>query len=121
VSVIRNADVFHFSLKGNPISKVEIVGIVVACQIRKNKILYKIDDGTAVMRCIKYISQNTDVAVFETLNHYSEIGRLVSVRGTLSLLESNDDEFGFALSIMTIGSISDPNYEVFHWLSVMQS
>jgi aspartyl/asparaginyl-tRNA synthetase len=108
----ETSGVFLFKYLSRPISKVEIVGIVMSLQTSFKKSIYHVDDGTGVIRCIKYMNDekiNTNFAL--------QLGDLVSVKGTLCLAETNYEDYGFCINIATIEYANDPNMELFHWLS----
>ena len=48
---------FILNLDNQPISKAEVVGVIVNILVRPKRITYHIDDGTNVLRCIKFISE----------------------------------------------------------------
>ena len=66
VIVNRSRSYLHFSLFGSPISKVEIVGVVVAINIRESRQTTFIDDGTGVLRCLKVFFADEDISCCES-------------------------------------------------------
>jgi hypothetical protein len=103
-----------FYLRRKPILKAHVVGIVVSIDIRPKKITYHVDDGTGVIRCVRYLNEyQIDFSLS------LRIGDLVMVKGMLEMYETNTEPYGFALKVSIIGKISDPNLETFHIASTL--
>jgi len=117
---INDNDVFLFYLCNRPISKVEIMGRIISTQFRLKKITYYVDDGTGVMRCTKFLNNNSTTSnqFFSTISGSSsfQVGDLVSVRGTIVLSETNGDPYGYNIHISWIELIMDDNVETYHWM-----
>jgi hypothetical protein len=106
--------VFYFDSK--PISKAEVVGIVTKIVTRTKSLTFFVDDGTDCVRCVKFINPDQNV-----MSGSIQIGHTVSVKGLLTLSETNDDSYGFGLRISMIESVDDLHAEIFHWLQVINS
>ena len=63
---------------GRPVSRVEVVGIVVDILWQKNKIVLTIDDGTGLIRCFIFI--NTSLVETSDPLKFADIGALVIVQ-----------------------------------------
>lgn len=50
----RVDNTFYFSFHGRPISKVEVMGIVIGVLRKETKVTLYLDDGTDILRCQKY-------------------------------------------------------------------
>lgn len=100
---------YEFRICGRPISKVELVGIVVRKAVKSRKVILQIDDGTGLIECLKFY--DSDYAV--PLQHI-QIGELVSVKGFLT--KSYDE---LVIHINAINVLHDPNLEVQHRITSM--
>lgn len=100
-----------------PVSRVEVVGVVVNILRRKNSIILTIDDGTGLLACFKYISAHM-VETSDPLK-FADIGSVVTVQGTLQSVETNEIEYGLTIKVTSIFTSPDPNIEAYHWTSCM--
>lgn len=98
-----------FYLRRVPIIKVHIVGCLVSVEIRTKKITYHIDDGTGVIRCVRYLNEQQ-----KPVQNSYVIGDLVMVKGSLEMYETNTEDYGFALKISILEEIVDQNMETYH-------
>lgn len=139
---VNEKDIFLFYLCNRGISKVEIIGWVTSIQITSKKIIYYIDDGTGIIRCTKFINNNTipipivtnysnTTSNTATTTNYNSVsadynniqlqpGDIVSIKGILALSETNDDIYGFNIQISNIELLSDVNLEIYHWLQCIE-
>ena len=69
-SVIRQKtrNFLHFSFHGRPVSKVEIAGTVVAVSRRECRIVFHVDDGTEVLKCLKNFYPEEDFGHYEAIS-----------------------------------------------------
>lgn len=112
--------VFLFKLFGRGIQKVEIVGIITSVNVRSNKVVYHVHDGTHHdMRCVKFLNMNAINSDGSGMHFALSLGDLVSCRGTLVRSETNEEAYDFAIHISIIDVLTDPNDEVDHWLNCM--
>lgn len=117
----RSGNAFLFYFMNRPISKVEYVGCVTKIDSRSKRIVYDIDDGTDVIRCIKYLSN----IVYDTqsCNSYQEnhllleLGDLVVVKGLIAMCESNSEPYEVVITVSQIAKVEDPNFESLHIMS----
>ena len=120
VQVTEATGFFHLSLYSRPISKVEVVGIITHIEVQRARITYKVDDGTGVIRCVKFISPDNESVEGEAIrSSIIAAGTLVSAKGILTLSETNVDDFGLCVQLSIFESIDEPNMEVFHWVTTM--
>lgn len=98
-----------------PISKAEICGIVTSVSRKAKKVIYHVDDGTGVLRCVQYLDGISEC------RQEADLGDLVSVKGSLEQAETNDEDFGFAIKIMILSIIHDPNEESLFKLDVLHT
>ena len=105
-----------FYLHSKPISKAEVVGIVTKIVSRAKSLTFFVDDVTGCVRCVQNTNPDKNM-----VSNSIQIGDTVSVKGLLSLSETNDDSYGFGLRISMIESVSDVHAEVFHWLQVVNN
>ena len=102
ITRVQTGNVIAFYLCNRPVSKVEIMGIVLGVEIKDSKVTMFVDDGTAVVRCIKYTYSNqiakrkSQVHTFQGLRDQGykilvvpENGDLVLVCGILAIQETN--------------------------------
>ena len=98
-----------------PVLKVEVVGILVNRRIQSTtkgtKIYLWVDDGTGVIMCMQPI--DTSKPYYQSIT----IGCLLSVKGNLILLETNDNPYGWVIRIQSIDVFDDPNKEALYWAS----
>jgi len=98
-----------------PVLKVEVVGILVSRRIvssgKSPKVYLWVDDGTGVIMCMQPIDINKPY--YQSIT----IGCLVSVKGSLILLETNDNPYGWVIRIQSVDVFDDPNKEALYWAS----
>ena len=94
----------------------EIVGIAVKIVKRNKSTLFYVDDGSDVIRCVQFLN----LSEFATSNSI-DVGDTVSIKGHLSLSETNDEAYGICLRVSMVESVHDVHAEIFHWLSRMDS
>lgn len=113
-------DHFEYYLEHRPINKVEACGMIVDIQHMKKSMWITIDDGTSLVRCVKY---------FDVMNGVDESSRFRSlhtgdmtiIRGTLRSLETNEFDHSIVIHINFIDVVvEDPNFEVHHWIDSMR-
>ena len=71
----------------------------------------------SLFRCVKYINENQ-------YNHLDpvkdiSIGMLITVRGNLQKMETNEFPYCFVIQVTAIDISTDPNMELYHWTSSM--
>lgn len=115
-----------------PILKAEVVGIIVNVILSSKRQTYYVDDGTGVIRCVKFLSDNGNYNK-STITSSGDIkskvdnidateisvGDLVSVRGMLAYSETNTDDYGIFIHIIRIETIEDSNYESYYKLKCL--
>ena len=110
-----NKGAFRFYYYNRPILKVEVVGILISKRIQTTtkgtKVYLWVDDGSGVIMCMQPIDVNKPY--YQTVF----IGCLLSVKGTLILLETNDNPYGWVIRIQAIDIFDDPNAEALYWAS----
>lgn len=111
-SIERNGLLLNY-LYERPISKVEIVGVVVSVDCRVKRINYHIDDGTGIIRCVKYLDGISNYIV------PCMVGDTVDVKGMLEKFSTNDEKYGFSIRIQNIEKLLDTNMEIYHSLLAM--
>lgn len=104
---------FVFLFCDRPIVKVDIVGTVISIKKKEKKVVICVDDGTAVIRCIKYCELGSEQPFFGL-----HVGNLVSVKGILNKIEI-DNTYEFAINVKFLNILTDPNVELLHWATVM--
>ena len=108
------------------------MGIVLGVEIKDSKLTMFVDDGTAVVRCVKYTYANqiakrkSQVNSFQLLREQGykilvvpENGELVLVCGILAIQETNYDPYEYIITNIRIEVLTDPNAELLHWTSAM--
>jgi RPA family protein len=115
IKVVQSSGHLLLYFMRKPISKVHVVGLVVSIDIKAKRIYYQIDDGTEIIRCVKYL--NSDYRSFDT---EIQLGDLVMVKGLIEMSETNSADYGFAIKIALIETILDPNMETYHSLKTLQ-
>lgn len=112
------SQIFIFYFENQPLSKVNVVGMVRRYERRPKKAIFHIDDGTGVIVVIKFLSEGEmDQSIF---SRNIEIGTLLSVKGHLMKIESNTTPYDYAIKASIVDTLSDPNLELLHWASTMQ-
>ena len=115
----NSSQLFIFFYENQPISKIEIVGILRRYERRSKKAIFHIDDGTGVIVVVKFINDDEiDQSVFR---ENIEIGTLLSVKGQLMKMESNTTPYDYAIKANLVDVLSDPNMELLHWTMTMSS
>jgi hypothetical protein len=105
---------FGFEIYGRPIRKAEVVGIVRGISQKAKRTLVTVDDGTEVVDCLRFFDSD-EIPPFQGL----EIGNLVSVKGSIIMIETNTKPYGISLQIKKLEILEDPNEEILHWLAVI--
>jgi hypothetical protein len=105
---------FAYMLHGRPIRKTEIVGFVRNIVRKAKRVVIDVDDGSAVIHCLKFVDAD-DAPAYSEL----KLGDVVSVKGAIIQVETNYFPYGFALQIKKLDVLRDPNEEMFQWLAVM--
>ena len=132
ITRVQTGNVIAFYLCNRPVSKVEIMGIVLGVEIKDSKVTMFVDDGTAVVRCVKYTyanqiaKQKSQVNTFQGLRDQGykilvvpDNGDLVLVCGILAIQETNYDPYEHIITNIRIEVLTDPNAELLHWTSAM--
>lgn len=117
IQIVEEKGLICLFLHKRPIQKVEIVGIIVSLDRKLNKIIVYIDDGTGIIRAVKYLDQSPGAP---TYLFPGNIGETIIVKGNLEMYETNSDIYGFALKINIVERIEDPNIEIYHSLMCME-
>lgn len=99
--------------EGRPISKVEITGILRSIDRKPKRITFHIDDGTGVIRCIKFLDEDGYFSM------PGEIGQLVLARGMLERTETNTEPYSFAIKVVMIQKLVDVDMESYQMLAAM--
>lgn len=103
---------FLFSLNNRPVTTVEIVGVIRGIENKSKRVTYTCDDGTGILACIKFLDGQTRF-------HDIQLGDVVSVKGSIALLETNNTSYGFVLQVKSIVKLVDPNLEILHWATTI--
>lgn len=113
---VERAKLIEMYYFGRPMSKAELVGIVVDIIRTAKRATVYIDDGTGVMPCIKFLNiHDPDAGPFAP---DLSIGDLVTVRGKLIYLETNKElDIALHLQVDSLDVLDDPNLEALHWAS----
>ncbi|KAJ3023404.1 CST complex subunit STN1 [Thoreauomyces humboldtii] len=96
----------------HPVRKVEITGIVVGKEESSALISYSVDDGTAVLPCVSWFSQQEK---FQAHRDTIPLGYLVKVTGRIADFRSKRQ-----LTVNSIVSEEDPNVETLRWLETVE-
>lgn len=107
-------EIYYF---GRPISKVEVVGVVVNIVRTSKRATVYIDDGTGTIPSIKFLNANDTES--GTFMFGLAIGQLVTIRGKLIYLETNADPYSLHLQLDSIDPLHEPNLELLHWTSAL--
>ncbi|XP_022743634.1 CST complex subunit STN1 [Durio zibethinus] len=124
---ITNSSTFY--LKGNPISRAEILGVITSRDQKPNKFLkFTIDDGTASVTCILWLNQlsspyfsKRQPATVLVISHLAksfaadvQIGKLARVRGRITRYTGE-----LQVTVSDVVIERDPNAETLHWLDCL--
>ncbi len=101
-----------------PVSRVEIVGVVVDIKRTANRIVFTVDDGTGLIRCMKFLSQNRSMDFADPLRN-ADVGTVVIVQGIMEQKDSNEFEYQITLKVNSMNPSIDPNMELYHWTTCM--
>jgi aspartyl/asparaginyl-tRNA synthetase len=111
---------------GRPIQKVQISGVIVSLEITSKRCTVIVDDGTACIRCIKYLSgfqsqlsSLTDLAFNVNVLDTAAVGDYVIVKGLLEKLETNSSNYEFMVKISIVEKQENPNTEIYETLSTL--
>lgn len=115
VEVVPSSGHLLFYLYRTPILKVHIVGLVVSAEIKIKRAVYHVDDGTGVIRCVKFLNENQ--AAPETF----VVGQLVMVKGSLERTETNYEAYGFAVKIAIMEELLNMDLEALHMASTVST
>lgn len=115
IEVVPSSGHLLFYLYRTPILKVHIVGLVVSADIKIKRAMYHIDDGTGVVRCVKFLNENQ--AAPETF----AVGQLVMVKGSLERTETNYEAYGFAVKIAIMEELLNMDLEALHMVSTVSN
>ncbi|KAK6244980.1 hypothetical protein QUC31_011389 [Theobroma cacao] len=120
---------FTFYLKGNPISRAEIVGVITSRDQKPNKFLkFTLDDGTANVTCVLWLNhltspyfssrQPTTVRVIsEAAKRFAsdvQVGKVARVRGRITSYRGK-----LQVTVSDVVIERDPNAEILHWLDCL--
>lgn len=119
VQCVSVDDHFEYYLWNRPINKVEVCGMIVDMQHMKKSMWITIDDGTSVIRCVKYFEMTNGVDESSRFRTF-ESGNMTIIRGTLRSLETNEFDHCIVININFIDIIEDPNLEAHHWIDSMR-
>jgi len=117
VTVVERNRRLEFFYLNRPVSRVEVMGLVIDITKRKAKVWVTIDDGTGVLHCVKYINENQYSHV-DPLKGII-VGNLITIRGTFQRAETNDFAYCTTIAISSLDCASDPNMELLQWTSSM--
>ncbi len=107
--------IFEYRYFSRGIMKVEVVGIVSSISRKAKKLIISIDDGTGVIKCIKFLDDINESA-YPSL----KLGDFATVKGVLSQSEVGlSDEYGFVIHIRCLDVSDDPNMEAYHWVNTI--
>lgn len=112
---------FHFLPKSlRPISRAHVCGIVVLVQAMHSCFRFCVDDGTAVIACVKWPSFENNggllrVEDFSPVNDDSiELGDVVCVQGKIDIFRGQRQ-----IRVFTVNKVKDPNHELRNWQDIM--
>lgn len=108
---------FEYYLHDRPVSRVEVVGVVVEIKRSANRIVFTVDDGTGLIRCLKFLAQKM-ADVSDPMRH-ADVGSVVIVQGIMEQRDSNEFEYQITLKVNSVNPSIDPNIEAYHWTSCM--
>eukprot|EP00736_Rhodelphis_marinus_P007590 Rmarinus@m.5663 len=103
----------HFCLRGKSIYRVELVGRVCKVEIRERMNKLVLDDGTALITCVKWHDTEKDRQRPE--RGWPIRGDLVRVRGSLRMFRGD-----IQVNTTQVQLVFDVNEECLHWLDAMQ-
>lgn len=106
---------FEFMHHHRGCTKVEVCGIVTCIARKSSKAIINVDDGTGVIKCVKFVNSRRDEVPFETLS----LGDLIDIKGTLTTYETNLEDYGYVIHITCLDIIKDPNVELLFWSTSM--
>ncbi len=112
-TIDSNGLLLHYIFQ-RPISKVEVVGVVVSVEQKIKRCTYYVDDGTEIIRCIKYLDG--------MMNFFSPVvvGDTALVKGNLEKFSTNSEDYRMGIRIAILEKLEDGNAEIFHGLSAME-
>lgn len=111
-----------------PIQKVDVSGVLVSIERSSKRNTIILDDGTACVRCIKYLGVFDPEAHDTEGSHYLppvnpiddlNVGDYVSVKGILEKLETNTSNYELMVKISIINRIDEPNLESQEWIRTL--
>ncbi|KAG9441928.1 hypothetical protein H6P81_017782 [Aristolochia fimbriata] len=116
-------------LNGRPVSKLEIVGIVVSCERKERFLKFVVDDGSGCIPCILWLNQlqstyfarvnpsDVELIASAATDHASKIqlGILVRIRGKISIYRDM-----LQMIVADVLVERDPNAETLHWLECIR-
>ena len=115
VEVNNSFGIFEYRYFSRGIMKVEVVGIVSSISRKSKKLIIGIDDGTGVIKCIKFLDDINESA-YPSL----KLGDFATVKGVLSQSEVGlSDDYGFVIHIRCLDVTNDPNMETYHWINTI--
>lgn len=109
---------FEYILHDRPVSRVEIVGVVVEIKRSANRIVFTVDDGTGLIRCLKFLASKMSMDTSDPMRH-ADVGSVVVVQGVMEQRDSNEFEYQITLKVNSVNPTIDPNMEAYHWTSCM--
>ncbi|KAG9306741.1 hypothetical protein G9A89_005641 [Geosiphon pyriformis] len=92
---------------GHPIRMVEIIGIIRLIEPGKNYYKYVVDDGTATINCLYWLSKKLPPANFK-------LGELIRLEGYLDPYKNSIN-----LNVRDISRVNNPNEEILHWFETL--
>ena len=101
--------------RNHPISKVELVGIVKSIKSQSKKVVITLDDGTGSISCIFFKFDDQEIVIPLEL----EVGNLISIRGTIGKVETNESPYDFVIHVKKLDILHDPNIETLHITDVI--
>jgi len=99
-----------YNLFDHPVTRFQVVGVIVSIERKEKFIKFAVDDGTSVIfTCLWFDNriQADDVTKYQ-------LGHLVSVTGKLKVFREQKE-----INVENIVLQSDHNFEAYHWLDVM--
>jgi len=99
-----------YDFYGHPITKVEIMGVVVTKRLVRSKTLFVVDDGTGLINCILWNKKESE----DTNENEIELGHTVHVWGKLSHFRDQRE-----ITIFNHRIVDEPNGEILAWLDLI--
>mmetsp|Transcript_6246 Transcript_6246/g.9890 ORF Transcript_6246/g.9890 Transcript_6246/m.9890 type:complete len:219 (-) Transcript_6246:2113-2769(-) len=119
----------------HPVSKAQVLGVIVCLKETDEWAMFSIDDGTGVIKCTEW-KQADRINSFSSLkyrvrkqnNCVLALGGLVRVDGRLKMKWRRDDAEDLSddgstreLIVFDVTYVNDPNAEILHWLQIKKN